>query len=44
MTAATSGPGTPNALDTLLWTVLPYVTIAIFIAGHYWRYRYDKFG
>ncbi|MDC2958224.1 respiratory nitrate reductase subunit gamma [Streptomyces gilvifuscus] len=28
----------------LLWVVLPYVSIAIFVLGHVWRYRYDKFG
>lgn len=30
--------------DLLLWVVLPYVSLAIFIGGHVWRYRYDKFG
>lgn len=30
--------------DILLWAVLPYVTIAIFVVGTIWRYRYDKFG
>ena len=29
---------------TMLFVVVPYVSIAIFIAGHVWRYRYDKFG
>jgi nitrate reductase gamma subunit len=33
-----------NALQTLLWVVLPYVSLAIFVVGHYWRYTYDKFG
>ncbi len=33
-----------NAVDILLWVVLPYVSLAIFVVGHYWRYRYDKFG
>lgn len=33
-----------NALETLLWVVLPYVCGAVFIVGHIWRYRYDKFG
>ena len=33
-----------NALDLLLWAVLPYVTIAILVAGTVWRYRYDQFG
>lgn len=30
--------------DILLWVVLPYVTIAVFVTGLVWRYRYDKFG
>ncbi|TFV63941.1 respiratory nitrate reductase subunit gamma [Geodermatophilus sp. DF01-2] len=30
--------------EVLLWVVLPYVSLAIFIGGHIWRYRYDKFG
>jgi nitrate reductase gamma subunit len=30
--------------DVLLWIVLPYVALALFVAGHVWRYRYDKFG
>jgi nitrate reductase gamma subunit len=33
-----------TALDILLWVVVPYVSIAVFVVGHYWRYRYDKFG
>ncbi|HET6817494.1 MAG TPA: respiratory nitrate reductase subunit gamma [Mycobacteriales bacterium] len=28
----------------LLWVVIPYVAIAVFVLGHVWRYRYDKFG
>jgi len=28
----------------LLWDVLPYVTIAVFVVGMFWRFRYDKFG
>ncbi|MEV7977567.1 respiratory nitrate reductase subunit gamma [Streptomyces sp. NPDC086519] len=28
----------------LLWAVLPYVVLAVFVLGHLWRYRYDKFG
>jgi nitrate reductase gamma subunit len=31
-------------ISTLLFVVVPYVSIAIFIGGHIWRYRYDKFG
>lgn len=33
-----------NALDFVLWVALPYAGIAVFIVGHLWRYRYDKFG
>ncbi|MCW2621382.1 MAG: narX3, partial [Frankiales bacterium] len=33
-----------SAVDLLLWVVLPYVSIAVFVGGHLWRYRYDKFG
>ncbi|TDB84370.1 respiratory nitrate reductase subunit gamma [Actinomadura sp. KC216] len=39
--AAASEPG---VLGTVLWVALPYVTIAVFVLGHIWRYRYDKFG
>jgi nitrate reductase gamma subunit len=31
-------------MQILLWVALPYVCAAIFILGHIWRYRYDKFG
>ena len=30
--------------DVLLWVVIPYVAVAVFVLGHVWRYRYDKFG
>ena len=30
--------------EILLWDALPYVTIAVFLVGMFWRYRYDKFG
>ncbi|GAA0919046.1 respiratory nitrate reductase subunit gamma [Pseudonocardia zijingensis] len=33
-----------TTLDIVLWGVLPYVMIAILVAGTVWRYRYDKFG
>ena len=36
--------GAPGVADTLLWVALPYVTLAVFVLGHIWRYRYDKFG
>ena len=35
---------TTSAVNVLLWVVVPYVAIAVFVVGHYWRYRYDKFG
>lgn len=33
-----------NTLPFILWVAIPYATIAVFIVGHIWRYRYDKFG
>ncbi len=33
-----------TTMEVLLWVVLPYVTIAVFVVGLLWRYRYDKFG
>ena len=30
--------------ETLLWVIVPYLCIAVFVGGHVWRYRYDKFG
>ena len=35
---------TPRPIDIVLWVVVPYVCLAIFVLGHVWRYRYDKFG
>ncbi|GGS05220.1 hypothetical protein GCM10010269_50070 [Streptomyces humidus] len=32
--AAETGAG-----GILLWVVLPYVSLAIFVLGHVWRYR-----
>ncbi|GAA2805706.1 respiratory nitrate reductase subunit gamma [Kribbella solani] len=31
-------------MKQLLWVVYPYICLTIFVAGHIWRYRYDKFG
>jgi nitrate reductase gamma subunit len=31
-------------MDQLLWVVYPYVCLTVFVVGHFWRYRYDKFG
>lgn len=33
-----------STTSILLWVVFPYVCLAIFVLGHVWRYRYDKFG
>jgi nitrate reductase gamma subunit len=30
--------------DILLWVVVPYIAGAVFVVGHLWRYRYDRFG
>jgi nitrate reductase gamma subunit len=31
-------------MDVFLWVIFPYICLAIFVVGHSWRYRYDKFG
>jgi nitrate reductase gamma subunit len=31
-------------MNEILFVVFPYVCLTIFVVGHYWRYRYDKFG
>jgi nitrate reductase gamma subunit len=31
-------------MNTVLWGVLPYLMVAILVAGTLWRYHYDKFG
>ena len=31
-------------MDTFLWVIVPYLCLATFVVGHFWRYRYDKFG
>lgn len=33
-----------SVMDVVLWGVVPYVVLSTFLVGHYWRYRYDKFG
>lgn len=33
-----------TTLQAILWVAIPYAAIAVFIVGHLWRYRYDKFG
>ncbi|MGI5422394.1 respiratory nitrate reductase subunit gamma [Actinomadura luteofluorescens] len=41
--AAENG-GDPGVSGILLWVALPYVAVVVFVLGHIWRYRYDKFG
>lgn len=31
-------------MDLFLWVIVPYACLAVFVVGHVWRYRYDKFG
>ena len=31
-----------SRVDLLLWVALPYVSLAVFVAGHVWRYRRDQ--
>ncbi|GAB1692209.1 respiratory nitrate reductase subunit gamma [Krasilnikovia sp. M28-CT-15] len=31
-------------MNTLIWIVLPYLCLAVFVAGHVWRWRRDQFG
>ncbi|MFC3349250.1 respiratory nitrate reductase subunit gamma [Streptomyces echinoruber] len=33
-----------SAADLLLWVGVPYACLAVFAAGHVWRYRRDQFG
>ncbi|ONI75149.1 respiratory nitrate reductase subunit gamma [Actinosynnema sp. ALI-1.44] len=33
-----------SPIDLLLWTVLPYLTIVVFVGGTVWRFKYDQFG
>ena len=33
-----------NALDAVLWIVVPYLCLAVFVVGHVWRWRHDQFG
>jgi respiratory nitrate reductase gamma subunit len=33
-----------NAGEILLWIILPYVAMATFVVGTWWRYRADQFG
>ncbi|WP_019870329.1 respiratory nitrate reductase subunit gamma [Salinispora oceanensis] len=31
-------------MTNLVWTVLPYLCLVVFVAGHVWRWRHDQFG
>lgn len=31
-------------MNTFLWVIFPYLCLAIFVVGHWWRYKYDQFG
>jgi nitrate reductase gamma subunit len=31
-------------MNTIVWVVLPYLCLAVFVAGHVWRWRHDRFG
>ena len=33
-----------SGTDVFLWVICAYVALAVFVGGHVWRYRYDKFG
>ncbi|MEX3101936.1 MULTISPECIES: respiratory nitrate reductase subunit gamma [unclassified Streptomyces] len=33
-----------SATGLLLWVAFPYACLAVFVAGHVWRYRHDQFG
>jgi len=32
-----------SAGKILLWIILPYVAVAVFVVGHWWRYKRDQF-
>jgi nitrate reductase gamma subunit len=44
MSAMAASAAQPSTWSVLLYVVVPYVAIAVFVLGHIWRYRYDKFG
>jgi nitrate reductase gamma subunit len=31
-------------MNQFLWVIFPYICLTVFVVGHVWRYRYDKFG
>jgi nitrate reductase gamma subunit len=32
-----------SAGEVLLWIIFPYAAVAVFVVGHWWRYRRDQF-
>ena len=44
MMVAAAATESVSAGSVLLWVALPYVATVVFVLGHIWRYRYDKFG
>ncbi|WP_166821531.1 respiratory nitrate reductase subunit gamma [Brevibacterium limosum] len=34
----------PTVLETFLWVIIPYMALAVFVLGHVWRFRRDRFG
>lgn len=34
----------PSILETFLWVIIPYLALAVFVLGHIWRFRQDRFG
>ena len=33
-----------TTLQLLLWVVYPYMVLAVFVLGHVWRFKADRFG
>ena len=33
-----------NAWHQFLWVIFPYLSLATFVLGHIFRYRYDQYG
>jgi len=45
MSPMVTSPATPvGGVGTFLWVIFPYICLTVFAVGHFWRYRYDKFG
>jgi nitrate reductase gamma subunit len=44
MTPLAAGSDPNSALNVILFVAVPYIALTVFVVGHYWRYRYDKFG